>query len=184
MERTRYILLDRDGTIIVDRHFLADADGVELLPNAAEGLRRMARLGFRFIIVTNQSGLGRGYFDETALAAMHARLRELLTAENIALEAIYHCPHTDEHGCECRKPRTGMADLAAREHAIDLRAAFVIGDKCADVELGQAVGATTVLVRTGHGLATERAGKCRADFTADDLCDAADWIESRLRSQT
>ena len=175
-----FILLDRDGTIIVDRHYLADASGVELLPNAATGLRRLAALGFRFVVVTNQSGIARGYFDEAALAAMHARLGELLAAEQVSLAGVYHCPHTDEAGCDCRKPNTGMAQRAAAELGFDLSSAIVIGDKCADIDLGRAIGAKTILVRTGHGRATEQAAKCRADYTADDLLDAASWIENLL----
>ena len=180
MKSPRYILLDRDGTIIVDRHYLAEAAGVELLPGAAAGMRRLAALGFRFVVVTNQSGIARGYFDEPALTAMHVRLAELLAAEQVSLAGVYHCPHTDEAACECRKPNTGMARQAAADLGFDLGTTIVIGDKCADIDLGKAIGATTVLVRTGHGRATEQAAKCRADYTADDLLDAATWIESLL----
>jgi len=180
MVSPRYILLDRDGTIIVDRHYLSDPDGVELLPNAAAGLRRLAALGFRFVVVTNQSGIGRGYFGEGALTAMHARLAELLAAQEVTLAGVYHCPHTDQAGCDCRKPNAGMAKRAAAELKFDLGTAIVIGDKCADIGLGRAIGATTILVRTGHGRATEQAAECVADYTADDLLDAAQWIETLL----
>lgn len=179
MSKPRYILLDRDGTIIVERHYLADPAGVELLPGTGAGMRRMAKLGYRFIVVTNQSGLARGYFDEATLTAMHDRLRELLAAEEVTLDAVYYCPHHDAHGCDCRKPLAGMARRAAADFDLDLSDTIVIGDKCADVGLGQAIGATTILVRTGHGMTTIGSGQCRADYTADDLNDAAAWIERR-----
>lgn len=179
MSKPRYILLDRDGTIIVERHYLATPDGVELLPATAEGLRRLARLGYRFIVVTNQSGLARGYFDEPTLGAMHDWLRELLAAEQITLDAIYYCPHHDADGCDCRKPLDGMARRAAADFGFDVKSTIVIGDKCADIGLGQTIGATTILVRTGHGLTTIRSEACQADYAADDLNDAAAWIERR-----
>lgn len=179
MSKPRYILLDRDGTIIVERHYLADPAGVELLPKTGEGMRRLAKRGYRFIVVTNQSGLARGYFDEPTLDAMHDRLRELLAAEDIALDAVYFCPHLDFHGCDCRKPLTGMAIRAAADFGFEPSEAIVIGDKCADIGLGRAIGATTILVRTGHGTTTVQSGACQADYTADDLNDAAEWIERR-----
>jgi len=179
MPTPRYILLDRDGTIIVERHYLADPAGVELLPGAGAALRRLSQLGFRFIVVTNQSGVARGYFDEATLAAIHARMHELLAAEHVAIDAVYHCPHHDRDACTCRKPLPGMAERAADEFGFELREAIVVGDKCADVGLGRAIGATTILVRTGHGLDTDRSGECRADYTADDLSDAAAWLEGR-----
>lgn len=179
MSKPRYILLDRDGTIIVERHYLSDPAGVELLPGTGEGMRRMAQLGYRFIVVTNQSGLARGYFDEPTLEAIHDRLRELLAAEDVTLDAVYYCPHLDDHGCDCRKPLAGMAKRAAADFDIDLSQTIVIGDKCADVGLGRAIGAATILVRTGHGMTTVRSGECHADYIADDLTDAAAWIERR-----
>lgn len=176
MAKKRYVLLDRDGTIVVEREYLADPAGVELLPRAAEGLRKLQAAGFGLVVVTNQSGIGRGYFDETALAAVHARMQELLTNENVALDGIYYCPHVDEDDCDCRKPRPGLATQAARELSFDVSQAFVIGDKAIDVNLAAGLGASGILVRTGYGAATERNATCDPNFVVDDLNAAADVI--------
>ena len=178
MKTRRFVLLDRDGTVNVERHYLADPDGVELLPNAAAGLRRMRELGFGLILVTNQSGLGRGYFDQPALDAVHQRLHELLKAEGVALDGIYYCPHTEEAGCGCRKPRPGLVLRAAADLGFDPAESFAIGDRPCDIDLGRGLGATTVLVRTGYG--AEHAHTVRADFVAADLLEAADLVEKHL----
>jgi histidinol-phosphate phosphatase family protein len=104
----------------------------------------------------------------------------MLAAEGIALDGIYFCPHVDEDGCRCRKPQPGMAEQAAREHGFDPAQTFVIGDREPDVGLARAVGATSILVRTGGGAEVERRSTCRPDYTADDLSDAASWIVARL----
>lgn len=179
-ENKTYVLLDRDGTLIVDRHYLADPNGVELLPNATAGLRRLRELGCGLVVTTNQSGVGRGLIPLDALTQIHARLSAMLAAEGITLDGIYSCPHVDDDGCECRKPRAGMAQRAAREHGFDLRRAYVIGDREPDVGLARAAGATSILVRTGGGRETERDGQCTPDHTADDLLAAAEWIAGRI----
>ena len=134
----------------------------------------MRALGLGLVIVTNQSAVGRGYFDMARLEEIHGRLRELLAAENIELEGIYVCPHTPEDGCGCRKPLPGLLLQAAQELGFDPAEALVIGDKPCDIELGQAVGATTILVRTGYGTEHEAAGTVRPDHVADDLAAAAE----------
>jgi len=176
-----FVLLDRDGTLIVDRHYLADPDGVELLPGAVTGLRRLRELGYGLIVVTNQSGIGRGRFDAAILANIHERMEAMLVAAGVTLDAIYYCPHVDEDGCRCRKPQPGMAEQAAREHGFDLTQSFVIGDREPDVGLARAVGATSILVRTGGGAEAERRGECRPDYVANDVSDAAEWIAARSR---
>ena len=171
-----FALLDRDGTVIADRHYLADPAGVELLPGAADGMRRLRDAGVEMAIVTNQSGVGKGLFTAAALEAMHDRLRELLAAEGVAVRGIYYCPHTAADACRCRKPLPGLAEAAAQELGIDLTRAFVVGDKEADIDLARAVGATGILVRTGYGAETERAGACRPAAVVDDLGAAAEFI--------
>jgi len=169
----RAILLDRDGTILVERHYLADPAGVELLPGAAEGLRGLARLG-PLVVVTNQSGLARGYFDRATLEAIHAEMRRQLAAHGVELAAIEVCPHHPDDGCACRKPRPGLALRAAARLGFDPARAIVIGDKACDVGLGRAIGATTILVRTGYGAREEAARTCRPHLVADDLREAAE----------
>ena len=172
----RFVVLDRDGTINFERDYLSSPDQVELLPHACEGLRAMRALGLGLVVVTNQSAVGRGYFDLARLEEIHARLRELLAREGVELDGIFVCPHTPSDGCECRKPLPGLLQRAAAELGFSPRECFVIGDKPCDIDLGKAVGATTVLVRTGYGAEHETAGTAAADFVADDLRAAAQWI--------
>ncbi|MEG6552093.1 HAD-IIIA family hydrolase, partial [Desulfocurvibacter africanus] len=117
----RYVVLDRDGTIIVDKHYLADPEGVELLPGAVEGLARLAGAGLGLVVATNQSGIGRGYFGEEDLHLVNARLSEVLAEHGVHIERYYFCPHGPEADCACRKPCTGLLDQAARELGLDPR---------------------------------------------------------------
>ena len=176
MPQKLYALLDRDGTIIAERHYLADPEQVLLLPGAAAGLRWLARAGVGLVVITNQSGLGRGLFDQDALAAIHERMRGLLAAEGVFLDAIYVCPHAPADGCWCRKPRPGLLYQAACDWHFNARTAFVIGDKACDIEAGAAVGATTFLVRTGYGAATAARRQATSDYLVADLADAAQII--------
>ena len=172
----RYVLLDRDGTIMYDKHYLHDPDGVELLPGAVEGLRRLADLGFKFAVLTNQSGVGRGYFDEAAVHACNERLSELLAPHGVRIEAYFYCPHTPDDECGCRKPETGLMAQAAQALGFDPKRSWMIGDKTADMGVGRNSGARTILVRTGKG--AEHEARCRewTDHVADDLRGAADVI--------
>jgi D-glycero-D-manno-heptose 1,7-bisphosphate phosphatase len=179
MTPRRFVLLDRDGTLNVERHYLSHPDEVQLLPGAIEGLKALRQLELGLVVVTNQSGLSRGYFDLRTLNAVHERLRQLLRAEGVELDGVFHCPHAPEHGCDCRKPAPGLAELAASRLGFDLADAFVIGDKACDVELGRRVGATTLLVRTGYG-ADYPGDATPPDFVVDDLVDAARTIARQL----
>jgi D-glycero-D-manno-heptose 1,7-bisphosphate phosphatase len=176
----RVVALDRDGTIIVERHYLSDPSLVELLPGAAAGMRRMRALGLGLIVVTNQSGVGRAYFDEAQLSRIHDRLLALLAAEGVQLDGVYYCPHVPDDACLCRKPEPGLLERAAQELGFDLRASFVIGDNTTDIELGRRVGARTLLVRTGYGAELEARGMVSADHVVDGLCEAAEVIERLL----
>ena len=170
-----YILLDRDGTIIVEKNYLSTATGLELLPGALEGLRSLREAGFGLIVVTNQSGIGRGKLTLETLAKIHAELQRQLAAGGVRIDAFYHCPHVPEDNCECRKPKPLLAFRAASDLGFDLRHSFVIGDKPADIDLGRNCGARTILVRTGYGRDFEASG-LTADFMADDLLEAARCI--------
>lgn len=173
-----YVLLDRDGTIIEDKHYLHDPDGVELVPGAVEGLKRMKELGYGLVVLTNQSGVGRGYFPEDDVHAVNARMMELLAEHDIHIDAVYHCPHTPDDGCRCRKPEAGMMMQAAGELGFDPFDSFMIGDKKADVQLGRNTGATSILVRTGKGATQEPACEGIFDYAVDDLRGAAEVIEA------
>lgn len=179
----RFVLLDRDGTVIVDKHYLHDPDGVELLPGAVEGLKRMQDMGFGLALLTNQSGVGRGYFTEAFVNACNDRLVELLGEQGVVIDAIYYCPHTPEEQCHCRKPQTGMMIQASGELGFDPFEAYMIGDKEADVMLGKNSGAMAILVRTGKGAQEEATCGHKADHVVDDLRGAADVIEALRKKQ-
>lgn len=172
----RFVLLDRDGTINVDKLYLGDPDQLELIPGAAAALRRLKQLGFGIVVVSNQSGIGRGHLSDTQVDQVMARLRRMLAAEGVDLDGIYICPHAPDDGCTCRKPLPGLVEQAAAEHGFDPAHGYMIGDKEADVALGRAVGAVTFLVRTGFG-AGEIARGVGADYIVDDLPAAVAVIE-------
>jgi D-glycero-D-manno-heptose 1,7-bisphosphate phosphatase len=175
MSLKRYVLLDRDGTLIVERDYLSRVADLELLPGAVEGLRTLRDAGFGLVVLTNQSGLARGKLTPETLNEIHAELERRLAAQGIRIDAFYHCPHLPSEQCDCRKPKPLLAKRAAADFGFELSQAFVVGDKASDVELGRNCGATAVLVRTGYGRAYE-AGGLQADYIADDLRDAARWI--------
>ena len=164
----RYALLDRDGTIIVEKHYLKTVADLELLPAAASGLRRLAAQGFGLIVITNQSGIGRGLLTVEDVEAIHLELKRRLAYEGVDLAAIYYCPHAPAAHCECRKPKPLLALRAAVDFSFNLREAIVIGDKTSDIEFGRAIGARrTILVRTGYGREHEQTAG--ADLVVDDL---------------
>lgn len=175
----QFVLLDRDGTLIAERNYLARVEDVELFPGTAPGLRLLRQAGLGLAVLTNQSGLGRGYFDWAALNAVHAHLTQLLAVEGVVLDGIYVCPHTPDDNCDCRKPQSGLVERAAAELYFDPTASFVIGDKPCDIDLGRRVGAATFLVRTGYGATWEREG-LQADYIVDDVLAAARIIRERM----
>lgn len=179
----RFVVLDRDGTIIVERHHLTDPEAVELIPGVAAGLRRLHALGLGLAVVTNQSVIGRGLLDEAVLAKIHARMADLLAAEGVTLDAVYFCPHAPDDGCACRKPLPGLLQQAAREWAFDPGRCFVIGDKPCDIELGQQCGATTFLARTGYGEQVAASGAVAADYVVADVAAAAEIIARLLAAE-
>lgn len=181
MTARRFVLLDRDGTLIAERNYLARVEDVELLPGTAQGLRLLHQASLGLAVLTNQSGLGRGYFDWAALNAVHAHLTQLLASEGVTLDGIYICPHTPDDDCDCRKPQPGLALHAAAELHFDPAASIVIGDKPCDIELGRRLGAVTFLVRTGYGAIWEREG-LQADHIVDDMLAAAHIILEKVKT--
>ncbi len=175
------IFFDRDGTLIEERHYLSDPAQVALIPGAAEAVRRAREAGFLAVVLTNQSGVGRGYFRMEDVEAVHRRMEALLAAAGAKLDAIYVCPHAPEQDCPCRKPRTGLVERAARELEIDLSRSWMIGDKPADIELARNAGMRSVLVMTGYGAASASEAGADAASKARDVLDAVNRI---LREQT
>lgn len=174
------VFLDRDGTIAEEVGYLNHVSRFRILPHVPEAIRKLNGAGMPVIVVTNQSGVGKGYFPESLVHTVHELMTQQLAASGAQLEAIYYCPHTSVDACECRKPKTGMLNRAAVEHALDLRRSFVIGDRHGDVELAHRAGATAILVRTGYGEGeffwNSSQWTLQPHFVAADLADAVQWI--------
>ncbi len=187
------IFIDRDGTINEDIGYASHPDQLLIYSFAAEAIRLASDAGFKIIIVTNQSGIARGLYDETMLAAIHEKLIRELKREGARIDAIYYCPHHPQIGnesykkdCDCRKPQTGMLEQAAREHHVHLEKSFVIGDKASDINLATNAGARGVLVMTGYGgdtLANVEHRPCYPAIVAEDLLEAVKLILSRSSNE-
>jgi D-glycero-D-manno-heptose 1,7-bisphosphate phosphatase len=179
--------IDRDGTIIRECHFLADPAGVELLPGAADAIRRLRAAGYRIVVATNQSGIARGLFSEAAYRTVQAELERQLATAGAHIDAAYHCPHHPSYTgpCVCRKPGLGMFEQAAAELGIDLAASVYIGDRVRDVAPAAATGGRGFLVLTGYGAreaATVPAGiRVTADLSA--AVDAATGVDTAAGAQ-
>lgn len=167
--------LDRDGTLIEERSYLGDPDGVTLLPGVVEGLQALQDRGYRLIVVTNQSGIARGLIRAADYDRVRQRLDELLARSGIALDGVYVCPHHPAitGPCDCRKPGLALYRQASAEHDIDLTASVFIGDKTSDVEPAAALGGRGILVRTGYGRTSETAVDA-AVAVADDFAAAVE----------
>jgi D-glycero-D-manno-heptose 1,7-bisphosphate phosphatase len=186
----RAVFLDRDGTVNEEVGYLSDLKQLNVIPGAGAAIRRLNEAGFKVVLVTNQSGVARGYFPESFVLDTHALLEQKLRNEGARLDGIYYCPHHPTAGnsrytteCDCRKPGTGMIYRAARDLDIDVKKSYVVGDKWSDVELGQRAGAHTILVRSGS--APDGEGNLRPghlmdpDFVARTITEAVEWILQR-----
>jgi D-glycero-D-manno-heptose 1,7-bisphosphate phosphatase len=172
------VFLDRDGTLIEERDYIRRPDQVRVYRRVPPALRLLRAAGFRLIVVTNQSGLARGYFTARDLARVHRRMSRLLRGRGARVDAIYVCPHHPEDRCSCRKPAPGLVRKACRDFPVDLRRSFMVGDSPRDVEAGRRMRLATARVRTGYG---RRPGRPRADYHGRDLLDVARWILKRIR---
>ena len=174
------VFLDRDGTIAEEVGYLNHASRFRMFPFVAGAIHRLNEAGLPVVVVTNQSGVGRGYFPESLVSTVNALMTQQLAEAGARLDAVYYCPHTSAEHCDCRKPKTGMLERAALEHAIDLPHSFVVGDRYGDIELGRNARARAILVRTGYGegeLAWQSAKwPLQPDFVAEDLTRAVEWI--------
>lgn len=176
------IFLDRDGTINVEKDYLYRVDEFEFIPGVPEAIARLNGAGYLVVVVTNQSGVARGYYTLADVERLHRHLNDLLAPCGASVDAFYVCPHHPTAGegdfrcdCDCRKGEPGLLLQAAAEHGIDLARSFMIGDKRADLEAGGRAGCRALLVRTGYGARTELAGVGKTPVF-DDLSNAVDYI--------
>lgn len=164
----RALFLDRDGTIIADRGDLKDPNGIELLPGAVDALRKLAREGWKLIVIANQGAVGRGEMTKEEMDAVQAKFLRTLRAQGVEITATYFCTHTPEENCECRKPSTGSVERAAKEHSISAQQSWMIGDREEDILCGRDAGCSTLWLRN------------KANTVAPELPDfiAANWTEA------
>jgi D,D-heptose 1,7-bisphosphate phosphatase len=187
----RAVFLDKDGTLIDDVPYNVDPRLIRLAQGAAEGLPALHAAGYRLIVVSNQSGVARGYFAETALGAVEERLRHLLAEVGVPLDGFYYCPHHPEgtepdysRACDCRKPEPGLILRAARDHGIDLTQSWLIGDILDDVEAGRRAGCETILIDDGHETEWSLSPQRLPHHVAADLAAAARIVSALGRNQT
>lgn len=189
--KSQAVFLDRDGTLNDDPGYLDSPEKIRLFPGAIEAVRRINDSGRKVVVVTNQSGVARGLFDEAQLLLIHDHLRDLFRIQGALIDAIYYCPHHPSEGdvkyrieCECRKPNAGLLYLAQRDLNLSLTDSIVIGDRYQDVEMAHRAGARGVLVLTGYGKKEfdedRESWPQPPDLIANDLSDAIDRI---LRAQ-
>jgi histidinol-phosphate phosphatase family protein len=169
------VFLDRDGTINTEVDYLSTVEGFVYLPGALEALLRLAKTEYKIIVVTNQSGIGRGYFSEERLKEINVKMCRLLEEAGGRIDAIYYCPHRPDENCSCRKPKTGMIDDAKKDFDIELAASYMIGDATRDVQLAKNAGCASILVETGKGGEDGEYSAC-PDHRVKDLRTAVDLI--------
>jgi D-glycero-D-manno-heptose 1,7-bisphosphate phosphatase len=171
----KVVILDRDGTLVIDRGYLDDPEGLEFEAGAAEGLKWFYSHGYRLVVITNQSGVGRGLFTLERLEEMNARLNVMVSHVGARLEGIYYCPHAPDSGCACRKPALGLLTRAAADLGFNPASAIMIGDKESDIEFGHRAGATTILIAASAPTVDFR---FRPDLVAPNLMEAARAVTS------
>jgi len=182
MTRFAAVFLDRDGTINEEVGYLDSLEKLRVLPEAFEAVRLINHAGMKTVVITNQSGIGRGFFDELFVARVHEEMRGLFLKEGAVIDSFYYCPHHPTEGmgqyrqvCSCRKPEPGLLLKASEDLDIDLGKSYMVGDMPKDVEVGQRAGAKGILVQTGYGKVVD-IGSTHPDYIAQDILEAAKWI--------
>ncbi len=168
------VFLDRDGTISEDVNYCSCVEDFHMLPTVPAAIRLLNISGYKVVVVTNQSGIARGYFTEETVNLIHEKMCGELAQNNATVDAIYFCPHHPDDDCDCRKPKTGLFKEAAKELQIDLASSYMIGDMQSDIDVGKAAGCGTILVTTGPHKRPENA--VPPDYTASSLLSAVEWL--------
>jgi D,D-heptose 1,7-bisphosphate phosphatase len=190
MKKNAAVFLDRDGTINEEVGYLDSIDKLNLFAYTAEAIRLINESGMKAVVMTNQSGVAKGYFTEEFVRTVHERIQEMLRKRGAFIDAFYYCPHHQTEGvgvylqsCACRKPEAGMLVQASKDLDIDLRRSYTVGDMLKDIQVAHTVGARGVLVKTGYGLntiekdlASESSEICQPSYIAEDILDAVKWI--------
>ena len=178
---SRVAFLDRDGTIIEDKIFLKTPEEIEFFPGSVEAIKILRKLGYKIVVISNQSGIGRGILTEEMVKKVNDCFMRILKENDAPVDALYFCPHHPDDHCRCRKPETGMIEKAVTELSLDSKNSVVIGDHLVDIKLGKNIGAKTILVLTGHGkneLEELKDTNIEPDFVANDLLEAVDWVKN------
>ena len=174
------VFLDRDGTVSEEMGYLNHASRFRMFPFAGPAIRKLNEAGLAVVVVTNQSGVARGYFPEALLDEVHQIMNQELTAQHAKIDGVYYCQHGSADDCDCRKPKPGMIRRAAEELGLNVSRSFVVGDRYSDIETGFQAGARTIFVKTGYGLGewTWRSKEWprQPDYVAGDLQEAVEWI--------
>ena len=183
----RAVFLDRDGTVNEEVGYVNHVERFTLLPRVGEAIRLLNQNGLKTVVITNQSGVARGYFPESLVPLVHQKMQELLKKDGAHLDGIYYCPHHPDVGappyrqkCRCRKPEPGLIEEAVKDLDLDLRRCYMIGDRGVDIEFAHRVGAKGILVLTGYGKGEweywGRQWKETPEYVAQDLFEAVRWI--------
>ena len=175
-ELRKAVFLDRDDTIAKDVPYCSRVEDFEILPSVPEGIRLLNEHGFIVVVITNQSGIARGYLTEQTLSQIHEKMHRELGRWDAHVDAIYHCPHHPDDGCECRKPKPTLLLRAAKDIGIDLHLSYMVGDDAKDIAAGRSAGCKTVLVTTGPDRGGLEGQEGPPDYVAHSLCEAAEWI--------
>jgi D-glycero-D-manno-heptose 1,7-bisphosphate phosphatase len=180
------VFFDRDGTINEEVGYIKDLSNLRLIKNASSSIKKIRDKGFLAILITNQSGPARGYYNEEWVKTLNNRIQELLLSEGTELDKMYYCPHLPDGivpeysiECNCRKPKIGLFLKAKEDFNIDLKSSYMIGDKATDVDAGHNAGTKSILLKTGYGkdvLDGKYQFVPNADYIAEDINDAIDWI--------
>ncbi len=178
--KKRAVFLDRDGTICEEINYLSRAEDLRLFSYAATAIKLLNENNFSVILITNQSGIARKFFDENDLREIHKKLESELAKSGAKLDAIYYCPHHSADNCDCRKPKTGLIKQALKDFEIDLKKSWMIGDKAIDVQTGFKAGTKTALVLTGYGQKEVERLENEPDLIAKDLLEATKFIIRNL----